>query len=243
MDEEYLVKDHFQDVLLTAIYNSIPEADILVFKGGTAVRKIYGIDRYSDDLDFNLVQENLSVSPDDFVYYLRGKCIALISPPYSARMYVHKVHARGSYGIDAMVKDNAQRAAKIRIEISGKRIYRKPLEKRVLTQESTYFASVMNIDEILAEKLRAVYTRRSVENTARDLVDIEFLDKRGGKFDLELTNEKLKEVNHTPFSIPSFSKRVRMITDDVWQSDLVGIMQHVPDRKEIIKGVMEFVRG
>lgn len=234
------MRDHLQDVLLSAIYNSIQEAGQLIFKGGTAIRKIYGIDRYSDDLDFNLNTANLAVPADEFVYSLRNKCIATLAPLYETRMHIHKVHL-SAYSIDTVIKDIDQTAVKIHIEITPARLYLPPMEKRVLTQDSTYLASVMSRNEILAEKIRAVYTRRVLANIARDMVDMSFLAQAGGGLDIGLVNEKLREVKHKPFSVPSFSKRIKLITNELWHEDLDGVMQHVPDRGETIKDVMEFV--
>jgi hypothetical protein len=42
-------KDYFQDLLLLAVSRESPG---LVFKGGTALFKLHGLDRFSEDLDF-----------------------------------------------------------------------------------------------------------------------------------------------------------------------------------------------
>lgn len=241
MDEEYLVKDRFQDILLAALYNSVDEAGLLVFKGGTAIRKIYGIDRYSDDLDFNLNLDKLDADAERFVYRLRDRCVATLSPLYDARMHIHE-GGGPSYGIDTALKDSNYKTVKIHIEISTEKVCLPSSEKRVVTADATYFASVMDMNEMLAEKVRAVYTRRNIDNIARDLVDIAFLKKLGGKFDLELVDKKLKSVKHSSFSIGTFSARIKLITDGRWERDLGRIMKRLPDRVATVKQVMDFVR-
>ena len=241
MDDEYKIKDYFQDILLSAIYNSIQEADLLVFKGGTALRKIYGIDRYSDDLDFNLNDEKLMSREADFIYDLREKCMAMLLPLYDVKLHIHG-NKKGWHQIDATIKDNESKSAKIRIEINTNKIYRHCTEKRVILPYATYLASVMNKDEMIAEKIRAVYTRRNIENIARDVVDIDFLISQGGKFDLKMTDVKLKEVNHRPFSFSSFTTRIHLITNNIWQKDLNKIMKEIPNRDEVVKRVTNFVK-
>ena len=50
--EAYMAeKDYLQELLLRALFSEIPENG-LVFRGGTALAKIYGSGRFSDDLDF-----------------------------------------------------------------------------------------------------------------------------------------------------------------------------------------------
>src|SRR3989338_8739659 len=48
-----VVREYFQHVFLAKLY-TLPGADKLQFKGGTALRIIYGSPRFSEDLDFSL---------------------------------------------------------------------------------------------------------------------------------------------------------------------------------------------
>lgn len=48
-----IVREYFQHIFLSELYKS-PKADTLLFKGGTALRLIYGSPRFSEDLDFSL---------------------------------------------------------------------------------------------------------------------------------------------------------------------------------------------
>ncbi|MBU4350765.1 nucleotidyl transferase AbiEii/AbiGii toxin family protein [Candidatus Parcubacteria bacterium] len=48
-----IVREYFQHVLLSGLYQ-LPDADKMLFKGGTALRIVYGSPRFSEDLDFSL---------------------------------------------------------------------------------------------------------------------------------------------------------------------------------------------
>jgi len=48
-----VVREYFQHIFLSELYK-LPDADKLLFKGGTALRIIYGSPRFSEDLDFSL---------------------------------------------------------------------------------------------------------------------------------------------------------------------------------------------
>ncbi|MDO8436013.1 MAG: nucleotidyl transferase AbiEii/AbiGii toxin family protein [bacterium] len=48
-----IVREYFQHVFLGELYRS-PDAGKLLFKGGTALRIVYGSPRFSEDLDFSL---------------------------------------------------------------------------------------------------------------------------------------------------------------------------------------------
>jgi predicted nucleotidyltransferase component of viral defense system len=46
------IKEELQNYILAAIYNN-PETDSLIFIGGTCLRKLFGLNRLSEDLDFD----------------------------------------------------------------------------------------------------------------------------------------------------------------------------------------------
>lgn len=48
-----IVREYFQHVFLSKLY-ALPESERLLFKGGTALRILYGSPRSSEDLDFSL---------------------------------------------------------------------------------------------------------------------------------------------------------------------------------------------
>lgn len=48
-----IVREYFQHIFLEELYK-LPQAEKLLFKGGTALRIVYGSPRFSEDLDFSL---------------------------------------------------------------------------------------------------------------------------------------------------------------------------------------------
>jgi len=48
-----VIREYFQHLFLSELYR-LPESERLLFKGGTALRIIYGSPRFSEDLDFSL---------------------------------------------------------------------------------------------------------------------------------------------------------------------------------------------
>lgn len=48
-----IVREYFQHTFLAELYK-LPEAEKMLFKGGTALRIVYGSPRFSEDLDFSL---------------------------------------------------------------------------------------------------------------------------------------------------------------------------------------------
>ena len=48
-----VVREYFQHIFLGELYK-LPNSEKLLFKGGTALRIVYGSPRFSEDLDFSL---------------------------------------------------------------------------------------------------------------------------------------------------------------------------------------------
>src|SRR3989344_4614364 len=54
MNKEHIEKNYFQDLLLFYLFK---KTNKFVFKGGTALYKIYGFPRFSEDLDFSIIED------------------------------------------------------------------------------------------------------------------------------------------------------------------------------------------
>ena len=51
-----VIREYVQHLFLSHLY-ALPQSDHLAFKGGTALRLLYGSPRFSEDLDFTLRDE------------------------------------------------------------------------------------------------------------------------------------------------------------------------------------------
>lgn len=58
IDVTQVVREFWEVVLLKGLFDS-PEGKYLIFKGGTALRLVYGSPRFSEDLDFSLTADKL----------------------------------------------------------------------------------------------------------------------------------------------------------------------------------------
>jgi len=58
IDRTQVVREFWEMIILKGIFES-PEGKYLVFKGGTALRLVYGSPRFSEDLDFSLTTDRI----------------------------------------------------------------------------------------------------------------------------------------------------------------------------------------
>lgn len=69
-----IVREYFQHVFLGELYK-LPEAEKILFKGGTALRMIYGSPRFSEDLDFSL----FGISSDQVKSFIEGLFVKVLA--------------------------------------------------------------------------------------------------------------------------------------------------------------------
>jgi predicted nucleotidyltransferase component of viral defense system len=58
IDITQVVREFWETVILKGLFD-LPEGKFLIFKGGTALRLVYGSPRFSEDLDFSLTEDKL----------------------------------------------------------------------------------------------------------------------------------------------------------------------------------------
>jgi predicted nucleotidyltransferase component of viral defense system len=242
LGDKTIEKDYVLTWVLLAVAAS-PLNDILVFKGGTAIKKIYVPDyRFSEDLDFTLLTQNLA--NNDLL-----KAIEAVFP-WLAReanitLSTRKVeeHAGGNPTIylnyvGPLQADINSRFLKVDISRDETLVF--PVEKR--TVRSSYsdcqvqrsVLSVYSLEEILSEKLRSLLTRTE----PRDLYDIYYL----------LTNQMV-DVEQMSFSLaPKFEAKGLVINDlrtilgrrqstfqKMWKSRLDGQMPIIPELEDVVR--------
>ncbi len=67
IDVTHVVREFWETVILKGLFDS-PEGKFLIFKGGTALRFVYGSPRFSEDLDFSLIEDKLK---DKFILLIK----------------------------------------------------------------------------------------------------------------------------------------------------------------------------
>lgn len=181
-------RDYLLETLLFALYQKVKQE--LVFKGGTALYKLYRLNRFSEDLDFTLQKHRRAVNT--FLQEALSQLSLL--------------------GISGKIKEiqDYRQQINVHLEFKGP-LYdgSKPslvfiplnISLREKVEQASYellFSSyreipsfevyVMGEQEILAEKVRTILQR----DKARDVYDAWFLFKKGVVLERALLERKLK---------------------------------------------------
>lgn len=144
----------------------------LGFKGGTMLYFFYGLDRFSVDLDFDLLEEEKSGEVYSEIKGILQK-YGTIKDEMDKNFTMY------------FLLDYGKNEKNIKIEIS-----KRPNKKEEYQWKNFYGTDVltMKIEDMFANKLVASTQRRGVAN--RDFYDIFFLIKEGFSFNCEIIQEK-----------------------------------------------------
>jgi len=224
-------KDYFQNVLLFIIYQNFGSE--IIFKGGTALSKCYGLNRFSEDLDFTckkefdfkIIEEGLKrfkitfEVEDEIFERSKSYVIRLIGPLFNG---------------------NKNSMCKVILDFSFREeILINPITKtigRFLEEIPSFEVYVMSEEEIFAEKVRAILTR----NKARDVYDLYFLVESGLMLKKDLINKKLGYYK-TKFNEKDFIKAIKN-KKYIWKTELSGLIENVPDFKIILNKILNVLK-
>ncbi|MEK6843720.1 MAG: nucleotidyl transferase AbiEii/AbiGii toxin family protein [Candidatus Micrarchaeota archaeon] len=232
-------KDYALSVALLFI-SKVPIAQNLVFKGGTALRKAYFSDyRLSADLDFSSSSTDGERIKLGF-FGLQGKKFEGISFKQMEDKSISSkdsLNLRAKYQSKISTIEGKAHIESIKIEINFKnRVLLDPSKRRIKSpseyQLEEFNMPTMQLEEILAEKIHAIFNRVK----PRDLYDLHYLLESGCRFDLPLVNKKLSLLGRK-FEFAPFSARVMDLAGR-WKIDMQGLLPAIPSFEKIANATL-----
>jgi len=191
-------KDYLLKLFLYHYYESFEDA---VFKGGTCIKFIYGLPRFSEDIDFNI-----DISPENFQKQIKsimkkikftGIKTYFLKEEKFEQAYTCEIGFHGP-----LFKGTEQTRNKIRIDAGKRTGTILDIQWRVISSEypeikTNFLVKTMHEEEILVEKIISLMNR----NKGRDLYDTWFLLEKGVLLNKKLFNKKTNmefDINNIP---------------------------------------------
>lgn len=219
-----------KDYVLTAVLKHIYESEFkesLVFKGGTALHKLYLFKRFSVDLDFTELRKIDTNALKKVIEHkdIKSKIKDIDTIGKSIRITLGYVSA-------------LEFANRIFLDISKREQPVLPLVKKPIN--SPFFESfdvlTFQLEELLAEKIRALMQRKK----PRDYLDIYYI-AGSGKADfkkaIEIAEEKLSS-----FKEHIDKRKIEQDTElvqNLWKQDLREILPSIPDFSDVLGKIMD----
>ncbi len=230
INESVIAREYFQLLFLNELYSK-SFAGKIYFKGGTAIRLLYGGQRFSEDLDFTVMLNETEFSRI-FVDFM-GTFTNIYPITYSQKRSIS-----GQTYILSCKIENFDHPITIKLDFSFREEVLEPITVIMKTEFpiiTSNYIFALSKNEIIAEKIRALMTRDKL----RDLYDLWILQELGGEFDISLINKKLAFYKET-FDPEKFISRIENLDP---QRFIVDLRPFVPsDQREKLHNLFEFIK-
>ncbi len=183
INESIVAREFVQISFLKELYEDKISNGIF-FKGGTAIRLLYGGKRFSEDLDFTV-----QIEEPIFIEHI-SKLFNKLENQYPFSFKERKTITGKTYLLTA-TQPFLKSEVFVKLDFSIRENVLQPTKSILETEYPVIvqsFVHSLSKDEILAEKIRAVLKREK----HRDLYDLWILQELGAKVDVELIKEKMK---------------------------------------------------
>ncbi len=246
--DQQIEKDYILSWILQGVAFHNILSKIIVFKGGTVLKKVYFEDyRFSEDLDFTLLNYSISNEQifdffnETFEYVREEANIPLEilekneHTDGGINFYISYVGPLGGTGTNKRVKVDISRSEKLQFA---------PKDKSILlsySDQEKHKLLCYSLEEILVEKIRSVMQRMQ----ARDFYDIWYLTEVAGLETAFYKNEfiakcKSKELNPADFStkleqrLPQYKAR--------WQKSMKDQIKNLPEYDQVERETIRHLR-
>ncbi len=188
-NRNFIEKDYLQDLFL---YHLFRKTNLLIFKGGTCLYKLYGLPRFSEDLDFSVLGGSLDTN--DLIAATAGRLGAdVLNVKSTKHSQLIKIGFEGPF--------TAKNTLRVDINLQNS-VFEFDVKQYLSSYVDVHPFSlrVLSPKEIIAEKVHSLLAR----NKARDLYDLFFLlrfvtpdpkviEEKLAIFDMHYTAEAFQE--------------------------------------------------
>lgn len=210
INESIVAREFIQISFLKELYEESFSRKVF-FKGGTAIRLLFGGKRFSEDLDFTVLLEKKEFLDKIMIFF------AKLEKQYPFSFKERKTITGKTFLLTAdlpFLKSNVF----VKLDFSMRENVLQPTKSIVKTGYPIIIQSFihsLSMDEILAEKIRAILKREK----HRDLYDLWILQELGAKIDFELIQSKMGYYNEE-FQIEQLTERLGVFSKDEFIKDL-----------------------
>lgn len=169
IDVTQVVREYWEVVLLSRLLES-PESRGLMFKGGTALRLAYGSPRFSEDLDFSLLEDLLGKRFEKI-------CSGMVKP-FTEAGITDLATKRWTYLCEIRISEAyLAQPFRVRLEISKRPATDYATELRLITSPATPIQAlcrVATLEQLFRDKQECLASRAA----PKDLFDLWFISQK-----------------------------------------------------------------
>ena len=211
-----------QQIILSGLYDG-GFFDKAAFYGGTCLRIFYGLNRFSEDMDFSLLEPSSEFNFEDYFDPI------IQSFKLVGREVVIQKKNKKTFGKveSAFLKDNTdvynisfqtEKSIKIKIEVDTNPPLLFNTENKLLLQPKSFMARCFCLPDLFAGKMHAlVYRAWGNRAKGRDWYDFEWYVRNGYELNFEHLQERIRQFNNVEISKEEFNEKLleRLSTTDI----------------------------
>ncbi len=225
-----------------------------VFYGGTALRILYGLDRYSEDLDFSLLKPD----PDfDFTPFLQGMHQELMAMGFALDIDLRKKNPDSGIW-SAFLKGNTMtmllsikeknkikgihpdQKIQIKLEIdTNPPLEHLPTENKLVKNPIPFYVSTYALEDLFAGKMHAALCRNWQKRIkGRDWYDVIWYIQKGVPVNLVHLRERMRQTGHLQskekFVEKDLLERVHAKINAIdWDLAKADVAMFIPDKQRL----------
>ncbi len=187
IDVTQVAREYWEVILLNRLFET-PGSGDLVFKGGTALRLAYGSPRFSEDLDFSLLEDLLGETFNKLASELVKPIAIADITDLAAKRWTYLCEIR-------FTEDYLPQPFRIKLEISRREAEGYRNELRLITSPTTpvqALCRVATLEQMLEDKQACIKDRAA----PKDIFDLWFISQKMGiqyrPPDTEITQKELR---------------------------------------------------
>lgn len=225
-----------------------------IFYGGTALRILYGLDRYSEDLDFSLIKPN----PDfNFSPFLEGMHRELESMGFQLDIMVREKNAdtgiwsaflkANTYSLLLSINEkkkvrgiHPEQKIQIKLEIdTDPPLSHLPLESKLVKNPVPFYVVTYALVDLFAGKMHAVLCRNWQKRIkGRDWYDLIWYIQSGIPVNLSHLRERMRQTKHIrpeeKFGQNELLERLHKRIDEIdWELAKSDIAVFIADKRRL----------
>jgi predicted nucleotidyltransferase component of viral defense system len=190
------LREIMQEIALAGLYRT-GFFEKAAFYGGTALRIFYGLDRFSEDLDFSLLKINTEFSFDSYLDGIRKEFEAVgmhVSIKEKDKTNIESAFLKSEtvwqeLTLERIIPQNGldQKAnIKIKLEVDTRPPLGFETEEKLLLNPFSFYVKCFAISDLFAGKMHALLFRKWQNNVkGRDWYDLEWYIRRGIPLDMD----------------------------------------------------------
>ena len=251
-DHENALKEIIQEVILLGLWRS-KFYEKAVFYGGSALRILYKLDRFSEDLDFSLIAPEKDFDIKKYLGAVKSelelwdfevsteeknkKNESTIDPAFiKANTLIHLLK------IDVNLKTHKNAVMKIKLEVDQDPAIGFASELKYHLHPIPFTIKTMALPSLFAGKMHALLCRtRRTNIKGRDWYDLIWFVKNNIPCDLYYLKNKMAQTGHIDVSealtkeklIDFLSGKIKEIDFDLAKSDVEPFLKNLGQREEL----------